>query len=135
MPSLARIPAALALMALLAACGGQSAPAAPAGAPIAAPSAPAVAPSAAPSAPTAVPASAAGFPLTIADATGKEFTFGAPPKIGCWWAGCTEMLADLGLAAHAGSYTEEQSKSVFLYPAGVPQQHIADTQNPEHWAA
>ncbi len=75
------------------------------------------------------------FPLTITDAAGQEFIFDAPPKIGCWWAGCTEMLADLGIVSHAASYTEENSNSVFFYPVGVPAHNIADTQNPELWAA
>gem|GEM_PF-617828 len=75
------------------------------------------------------------FPLTITDAVGQEFTFDAPPKIGCWWAGCIEMLADLGIVPHAASYTEENANSVFFYPVGVPAHNIADTQNPEFWAA
>lgn len=75
------------------------------------------------------------FPLTITDAVGQEFTFDAPPKLGCWWAGCTEMLADLGVVAHAAAYDEETGQSVFLYPDGVPAENIADTANPELWAA
>jgi len=75
------------------------------------------------------------FPLTITDAAGQEFTFDAPPRIGCWWAGCTEILADLGLVAHAAGYDEETAQSIFAYPYGVPPQQIADTQNPELWAA
>lgn len=75
------------------------------------------------------------FPLTITDAAGQEFTFDAPPRIGCWWAGCTEILADLGLVAHAAGYDEETAKSIFAYPHGLPPQQIADTQNPELWAA
>ena len=88
---------------------------------------------AAPSAETAVADSL--FPLTITDAAGQEFTFDAPPRIGCWWAGCTEILADLGLVAHAAGYDEETAKSIFAYPQGLPPQQIADTQNPELWAA
>ena len=75
------------------------------------------------------------FPLTITDAVGQEFTFDAPPKLGCWWAGCTEMLADLGVVAHAAAYDEEMSQSLFLYPDGVPAANIVDTANPELWAA
>ena len=41
------------------------------------------------------------FPLTITDATGQEFTFDAPPKIGCYWYGCFEALADLGVPVYA----------------------------------
>lgn len=77
----------------------------------------------------------ARFPLTITDAAGQEFTFDVPPRIGCWWAGCTEILADIGLVAHAAAYDEESAKSIFAYPHGVPPQQIADTQNPELWAA
>lgn len=75
------------------------------------------------------------FPLTITDAAGQEFTFDAPPRIGCWWAGCTEILADLGVAAHASRYTDELANAVFNFPAGAPLHNIADTSNPEDWAA
>lgn len=104
----------------------------------AAPATPATAPATvAPVAPAAdaTTATETRFPLTITDAVGQEFTFDAPPKLGCWWAGCTEMLADLGVPAHAASVTEETSQSVFLYPVGLPPQNVADTQNPELWAA
>ncbi len=92
------------------------------------------APSSTSDAPTIATTSTA-FPLTITDAAGQEFTFDALPKIGCWWAGCTEMLADLGIVPHAASYTKENANSVFFYPVGVPAHNIADTQNPELWAA
>lgn len=92
---------------------------------------------AAPPASKAAPASSAEtlFPLTITDAVGQEFTVDAPPRLGCWWAGCTEMLADLGVVAHAAAYDEEMSQSLFLYPNGAPAENIADTANPELWAA
>ncbi len=76
------------------------------------------------------------FPLTITDAAGQEFTFDAPPKIGCWWTGCTEVLADLGVAPHAAStWLEEGYDSPLFFPAGSPLHEIVDTQNPENWAA
>lgn len=75
------------------------------------------------------------FPLTITDAAGVEYTFDSPPKIGCWWAGCMEILADLGVSPHASAYTDENKDSAFFYPAGVPAQQIADTSSPEAWAA
>ncbi|MBX3013030.1 MAG: ABC transporter substrate-binding protein [Caldilineaceae bacterium] len=87
--------------------------------------------------PAAATTSAAAdlFPLTITDAAGQEFTFDAPPKIGCWWAGCNEILADLGVAAHAGTYTDETAASPFFFPVGTPAFRIEDTRNPEQWAA
>ena len=75
------------------------------------------------------------FPLTITDAAGVEYTFDAPPKIGCWWAGCTEMFADLGIPPHAAAFTDANAGSVALFPAGTPAENIADFQNPELWAA
>ncbi len=75
------------------------------------------------------------FPLTITDAAGQEFTFERPVKIGCIWAGCQEILADLGVAPYATGYADEQADSVFFYPVGLPDYRIEDTSNPEHWAA
>lgn len=80
-------------------------------------------------------AEAALFPLTITDAAGQEFTFDAPPKIGCWWSGCTETMADLGIVPHAASYNDTNENSVFFYPAGMPTHKIKDPRNPELWAA
>ncbi|MBX3013028.1 MAG: ABC transporter substrate-binding protein [Caldilineaceae bacterium] len=80
-------------------------------------------------------AAAALFPLTITDATGQEFTFDAPPKIGCYWYGCYEAFADLGIPFYAGSLAPEELASVFYAPAGPPAQIIADDSNPEEWAA
>lgn len=73
------------------------------------------------------------FPLTITDAAGQEFTFDAPPKIGCGWLGCEEILADLGVAPHASYWIQQES--IFLTPAGLPTHTIADMANPEQWAA
>jgi len=75
------------------------------------------------------------FPLTITDAAGQEFTFDAPPKIGCWWSGCTEVMADLGVVPHAASYNDTNENSAFFYPAGMPPHKIEDPRNPELWAA
>jgi len=76
------------------------------------------------------------FPLTITDAAGQEFTFDEPPKIGCLWTGCTEVLADLGVPPYAGdSWLEEVYASVLFFPAGPPAHTIADAYNPEDWAA
>jgi len=79
--------------------------------------------------------SAALFPLTITDATGQAFTFDAPPKIGCYWYGCYEALADLGVPVYAGSLAPEEVESVFYSPAGPPVHLITDDSNPESWAA
>lgn len=75
------------------------------------------------------------FPLTITDATGQEFTFDAPPKIGCYWYGCYEAFADLGVPVYAGSLAPEEVESVFYSPAGPPLHLITDDSNPENWAA
>lgn len=76
-----------------------------------------------------------GFPLTVTDALGQEFTFDAPPKIGCDWYGCYEALADLGIPPYAGALAEEELTSVFYAPAGPPTNRITDDTNPESWAA
>lgn len=75
------------------------------------------------------------FPLTITDAAGQEFTFDAPPQIGCYWYGCFEALADLGVPVYAGSLAPEEVESVFYAPAGPPVHLITDDSNPESWAA
>lgn len=88
--------------------------------------------------PTASPATEeiSLFPLTITDAAGQEFTFDAPPKIGCWWTGCIEVLADLGLPAQAAStWLAEGYDSTLFFPAGPPVHEIQDSANPEEWAA
>ncbi len=91
-----------------------------------------------PSSTTATPTIAStsdAFPLTITDAAGQEFTFDAPPKIGCDWYGCYEALADLGIPPYAGALAEEELTSVFYAPAGPPINRIIDGTNPESWAA
>lgn len=78
---------------------------------------------------------AAAFPLEIADSTGKVFKFDRAPKIGCWWAGCTEIMADLGVSPQATSLTPDLFTKPFWFPAGPPAQRVADLNNPEQWAA
>ena len=87
------------------------------------------------SATTSDGANEARFPLTITDAAGQEFSFDAPPKIGCDWYGCYEALADLGIPPHAGALAEEELTSIFYAPAGPPTHRISDDTNPESWAA
>lgn len=85
---------------------------------------------------TATATGAASFPLTITDAAGQKFTFDKPPKIGCWWTGCTEVLADLGVAPQAaGTWLPEGFDSKLFFPAGPPPHEIKDYENPEPWAA
>lgn len=72
------------------------------------------------------------FPVTVVDALGQEFTFDAPPKIGCGWLGCEEILADLGVVPHASYWI--QHESTFLTPQGLPAHRIEDMANPEGWA-
>jgi ABC-type Fe3+-hydroxamate transport system substrate-binding protein len=117
---------------LLAACGAAATPtSAPAPAPASGGGA-----TAASAAPRASATSAkAAFPLEITDGTGAIFKFDRAPKIGCWWYGCTEMMADLGLVPHAAGVTEEELNKPFYFPAGKPAHRIADINNPEQWAA
>ena len=84
---------------------------------------------------TTAAAATTGFPLTLTDAMGQEFTFDAPPKIGCYWYGCYEAFADLGVPFYAGAMAPEELASVFYSPAGPPTHLIADDSNPENWAA
>lgn len=79
-------------------------------------------------------AAAPGFPLTITDAAGREHTFDAPPRIGCLWFGCTEIMADLGVPAHAGSEVAIEDDGPFYYPAGPPAEFVTDFTDPEDWA-
>jgi ABC-type Fe3+-hydroxamate transport system substrate-binding protein len=83
----------------------------------------------------ASPVDGALFPLTVTDAIGQEFTFDAPPKIGCLWYGCYEALADLGIPPAAGLLPEVELASIFYAPAGPPTHLVADDSNPENWAA
>ncbi|MEM7343004.1 MAG: ABC transporter substrate-binding protein, partial [Chloroflexota bacterium] len=79
--------------------------------------------------------SSSSFPLTITDATGQEFTFDAPPKMGCDWLGCFETLADFGVVIHAASMSPENAATTFYAPVGAPEHLIDDYSNVELWAA
>ncbi|MEM9654188.1 MAG: ABC transporter substrate-binding protein [Actinomycetota bacterium] len=74
------------------------------------------------------------YPLTIADAFGTEFTFDAPPRVGCGWYGCVEAGAELGVPFAASIATEEESASAY-YGRAAPDVFITDFLNPEEWAA
>lgn len=82
---------------------------------------------------TAVTTAESHFPLTITDAAGQKFTFDAPPKIGCDWLGCHEILAELGVVPQASYFGGRPSQ--FLTPVGVPPYIIEDWMNPEAWVA
>ena len=78
------------------------------------------------------------FPLTVKDAAGQTLTFDKPvTDIGCYWAGCDEILADLGLVPAASSNIENENGKL-VYPDGTPKQDITKLggeDNPESWAA
>jgi ABC-type Fe3+-hydroxamate transport system substrate-binding protein len=82
--------------------------------------------------PTAAPAA---FPLTITDAAGTSFTFDTPPKIGCLWYGCDEIMADLGFTDYVTSMAPEDIGTTFYTPQGEPAGAIKDYSNVEEWAA
>lgn len=127
---LGRVPVALAVAALIVAgCqpGGTASPAT--STPLPGSPSPAASDTPAPS------PSEAGvtYPLEIADATGALRTFTTPPeRIGCWWLGCMEVMADLGVVPHAA---EAASSGPFFYPAGEPAVKISDAFSVEEWAA
>ncbi|MBL1421616.1 MAG: ABC transporter substrate-binding protein [Alphaproteobacteria bacterium] len=73
-----------------------------------------------------------GFPVTVTDAAGIEHTFNQPPKIGCDWYGCIEIMADFDLQIQASE--DSGAQNVFYTPAGLPKYIIEDYTNPEHWA-
>jgi ABC-type Fe3+-hydroxamate transport system substrate-binding protein len=76
------------------------------------------------------------FPLTITDAVGQTYTFQTPPRLACYWTGCLELLADLGVVPYAGGEAFSRSApGAMHYPLGLPTHLVADTSNPEHWAA
>lgn len=74
------------------------------------------------------------YPLTITDAAGQEFTFDAPPRLGCIWTGCVEAAAAIGLTLTASVVSDEQSLWPF-YGGGSVEQSVTDWTNPEEWAA
>ncbi|MEM9467937.1 MAG: ABC transporter substrate-binding protein [Actinomycetota bacterium] len=75
------------------------------------------------------------FPLTVTDAVGREVTVDRPARIGCYWTGCTEILASLGVvpaaAAIPGGTTETD---VFYYPVGPPEFVVTNINDFEAWA-
>jgi ABC-type Fe3+-hydroxamate transport system substrate-binding protein len=84
------------------------------------------------------PGQSAKFPVTITDAVGHKHTFDKPvTKIGCYWAGCDEDLADLGLVPAASSNIQNENGKL-VYPLGQPSADITKMggeDNPESWAA
>ncbi|MEM7324371.1 MAG: ABC transporter substrate-binding protein [Actinomycetota bacterium] len=75
------------------------------------------------------------FPLTITDAVGRELTLDEPAKIGCFWSGCTEIHASLGIppgAATVPAGTPEDG--VFYFPVGPPDFTVAAFNDLEAWA-
>lgn len=72
------------------------------------------------------------FPLTITDATGREFTFDEPPVLGCRWFGCIEGAAHLGVTVPITGATPDREEQAF-YSTGA-ETFVADTLNPEEWA-
>ena len=80
-------------------------------------------------------ASIEGFPITLTDATGQSFTFDRPQKLGCYWYGCIEAFADLGIPVYAVALSPDEITSKFYSPAGAPTHLLTDDSNPEQWAA
>ncbi len=89
-------------------------------------------------------ASAAPFPVTITDAAGQKLTFDKPVrKIGCYWSGCDEGLADLGVTPWASSNIQGEADSnnkpsTLVYSGGLPKMDttkLGGEDNPESWAA
>ena len=116
------------LMLLVAACGGGTvaSPTAPAASvPPASTSGATVAPS---------PSAAVSYPLELTDAAGEVHRFEEPPaRIGCWWLGCSEVLADLGVRPHAAG--AEISGPLFFPDGTGPVVTISDGNSVEEWAA
>lgn len=74
-------------------------------------------------------------PITVVDAAEQEITFEDPPKVGCAWAGCVGIMADLGVTPHADGYWEiGEPTNPFEYPDGLPEHLLEDASNPEEWA-
>ncbi|MEM9204569.1 MAG: ABC transporter substrate-binding protein [Actinomycetota bacterium] len=74
------------------------------------------------------------YPLTIADATGEEFTFDEPPVLGCVWTGCVEVAAALGMTLRASTVSDAENEWP-IYGSGNVDRAVADWTNPESWAA
>lgn len=70
------------------------------------------------------------FPVTVTDALGAEFTFDAPPRLGCVSFRCREILAGFGIAPAASSYSESE----FFFPVGPPDFEVVNVNDIEAWA-
>ncbi|MGN6721201.1 MAG: ABC transporter substrate-binding protein [Marmoricola sp.] len=78
------------------------------------------------------------FPMTLVDAAGQSIKLAKQPKaIGCYWAGCDEILASLGLVAHASSNDVSGMSGKLIYPIGPPAvdiNKVGGEDNAESWA-
>lgn len=74
--------------------------------------------------------------ITVTDASGREFTFDEPPKIGTLWYGAMLTLADLEVAPHAAIATKQDLASPMTFPGAAPQVLVdgVDWDNVEAWA-
>ncbi|MEM7141686.1 MAG: ABC transporter substrate-binding protein [Actinomycetota bacterium] len=75
------------------------------------------------------------FPLTITDAIGRELTLDEPARIGCYWTGCTEIFASLGVPPDAATVpggTPEDG--AFYFPVGPPDFVPSAFNDLEAWA-
>jgi len=78
------------------------------------------------------------FPLTVTDASGQKLTLDKKPtKIGCYWTGCDEVLASLGVVPYASPNVADTTRGSLIYPNGEPTQDISKLggeDNAESWA-
>jgi len=78
------------------------------------------------------------FPLTITDASGQKLTLDKKPtKIGCYWTGCDEILASLGVVPYASPNVADTTRGSLVYPDGEPTKDISKLggeDNAESWA-
>ncbi|WP_427889143.1 ABC transporter substrate-binding protein [Kribbella sp. GL6] len=83
-------------------------------------------------------AAGSSFPLTITDASGQKLTLQKKPEaIGCYWTGCDEILAALGVVPHASPNAVDTTKGKLIYPNGLPEQDVnklGGEDNAESWA-
>jgi iron complex transport system substrate-binding protein len=78
------------------------------------------------------------FPLTLTDASGQKVTLREKPKaIGCYWTGCDEILASLGVVPTASPNVADTTRGRLVYPDGLPPEDInklGGEDNAESWA-
>ncbi|MEM9613563.1 MAG: ABC transporter substrate-binding protein [Actinomycetota bacterium] len=75
------------------------------------------------------------FPLTVTDAVGREVTLDEPARIGCYWSGCTEIHAELGVAPGASPVPAgTSSDGVFYFPVGPPDYTVTAFNDFEGWS-